>query len=337
MMNVEHHFPFQKKFNRLVIGFTTLLSVIFIASLMLGIIPIGLDELFHYFSSSDTSIHFTISLRFQREIIALCCGGMLALGSAIIQGLTRNPMVAPDLTGMTSVGCLFVVVCEMIWIKSPVLNLFLGVAGAFLGFLLCFSLTSRIRNRLTVILTGISISFTANAIMQLFILHAKEDIANYLHFITGSLYAVNGISVWIVFVITLMIVPLVFMLGRRFSVVSLDDQTCYSLGVPLQKYWITYFFLASLLVGTSIIGVGHLGFLGIISPNMARMLIGNRPQYIFPLSFLIGGFTYLLADTIGRCIISPAEIPAGIITNMMSAPVFLYILFRYYRGQHEWN
>lgn len=339
MIKTNYCFPYRRKFNRLVWSLVIFSCAIFIIGLMIGTTPIGMGKLFYYFSSGDTATNFIIKLRFQREITAFCCGGMLALGSAILQGLTRNPMVAPDLTGMTSIGCLLIVACEIFWFKSPMMNELLGISGAVLGFLLCFFLAKNYRsnNRLTVILTGISISFTANAIMQLLVLHAPQDMDDYLHFITGSLYAIEGLSVAIVLVITLIVVPAAFILSKRFTVLSLDDQTCQTIGVPVKRFLFIAFLIAALLIGTSVMGVGHLGFLGIVSPNIARIFVGDRSHYVFPLSFLMGGLIYLIADTLGRCLISPAEIPAGIMTNMLSAPLFLYILYRYYRGQHAWH
>lgn len=307
-------------------------------SLMLGTTPLNLGHLYHYFNYTDSEANFVITLRLQREIVAFCCGGLLALGSAILQNITRNPMVAPDLTGMTSIGCLLIVIAEIFWFKSAILNELLGITGAAIGFLLCFLLSKNFqtKNRLTIILTGLSISFTANSIMQLIVLHAPQNMDDYLHFITGSLYATNGTAVAIVLLVTLIVVPIVFVVSKQFTVLTLDRETSLSIGVSLKKYWVFSFCVAALLIGTSVIGVGHLGFLGIVAPNIARMWVGHR-HYVFPLGFLIGGLIYLIADTLGRCLISPAEIPAGIMTNMISAPLFLYILFRYYRGQHEWN
>jgi ferric citrate transport system permease protein len=337
MMKVDNVDSFRQLFYKTLLTVILMSFCLFILGLMIGTIFIPFNQLTHLFSAIDADLHFVLKLRFQRELMALCCGGMLATGSAILQGLTRNPMVAPDLIGMTSMGCLFIIACTIFWHPSPLMNELLGIAGALLGFLLCVFLTNNSRHRLTILLIGLSISFSASAIIQLLVLRAPENIDTYLHFLTGSLYAINAESVAIVLIVATLAIPATFILSTRFSVFALDDLTCKSMGVPLHRYRIICFLVAALLIGSSIIGIGHLGFLGIVVPNIVRLIVGNRPRHIFPLCFLIGGLMYLLADTLGRLIISPAEIPAGMITNMISAPLFLYILLRYYRGQHEWN
>ncbi|WP_170131796.1 FecCD family ABC transporter permease [Aquicella lusitana] len=337
MIKADAYFPYRRMFGLFALGLSLLLGGFFILGLLVGTVPLG--KLFHLQADAHRAADFIIRLRFNREIAAIFCGGMLAMGSAMLQALTRNAMVAPDLTGLTSLGCLLIVVCEILWLKSPVMNVVMGTAGAMLGFILCFSFTKNQQssNRLGVILAGISISFTATAFLQLLILNAPQDLDDYLHFLTGTLYAINDETVTLIIMMALVALPAALMLSKYFNVLTLDDQTCHSIGVPMKRYRVYCFMTASVLIGTSVIGVGNMGFLGIVAPNLARILVGNRPRYVFVLSFLVGALMYLLADTLGRCLISPAEIPAGLMTNMMSAPLFLYILFRYFRGQYEWN
>jgi iron complex transport system permease protein len=312
--------------------------LLFIIGLMVGTVPLHPAQLFSFGSSQE--INFLLKLRFEREVMALCCGGMLAIGSVILQGLTCNSMVAPDLMGMTSFACAFIIIiiiCEMFFIKSVILNAALGVIGAIIGFLCCLFLSKnhRTNHRLSLVLVGVSLSFSLSALIQLLILKTPENMSVYLQFLTGSLYAVSQTAITISFLFMLITVPIAFILSKHFVIFFLDDQSACSLGVPLKTYRIICFFVAVVLIGSSVMGVGQLGFLGVVAPNIARLFIGNRPRYIFPLSFLTGAIIYLLADILGRCLISPAEIPAGIMANIIGAPLFLYILFRYYRGQNE--
>lgn len=330
---------YQHKFYYWTILLSLMLGFIFISGLMLGSRSITPNEFIHFLTTENGEANFILSLRLNREIIALCCGGMLALGSAILQGLTRNPIVAPDLAGMTSVGCLLIVICELCWLKSSVLTILLGIIGSMLGCVLCFSLSGNHHknNRLAVLLTGISISFAASAIMQLLILKAPQNINDSLYFLTGSLYGVTHHLASLILGLAILTLPLVYILSKHFSVFALDEQHCQGIGVPIKSYRLSCFLVASILIGSSLVGVGCMGFLGVVAPNLARMMVGHRPKYVFPLSFFIGGLIYLTADILGRSIIFPAEISAGIMTNMITAPLFLYVLFSYYRGQHEWN
>lgn len=341
MMNSDICMYTHNRFSRFALGLTFLISIAFVSGLILGTIDIPIHDVVNFFSatSNASDSQFIIKLRFNRELMAFCCGGMLAVGSAILQTLTRNPMIAPDLTGMTSVGCLGIVAFEIFYFKSDLVNEILGIAGAILGFLLCFLLAKNKNNnqRLTIVLIGVIISFTATAFMQLLILHTPQNIDDYLLFLTGSLYAISNQAMLIVLAASLIFIPLTLVFSKRFIVFLLDDQTCHSIGVPMKRYWLIGFLLAALLIGSSLIGIGNMGFLGIVSPNLARLAVGNRPQYVLSLSFLIGSLIYLLADLLGRLVISPAEISAGIMTNMITAPLFLYVLFQFYRGQHEWH
>lgn len=338
MMKSDISIETKTKFHRFALALSLLISGVFICGLLLGTIDVPFHDLFHFFSASENDNHFIIKLRFNRELMAFCCGGMLAMGSALLQILTRNPMIAPDLTGMTSVGCLCIVAFEIFYFKSDVMNAILGMTGAILGFLLAFVLAkyNHRHQRFTIVLIGLVISFTATALMQLLILHAPQNITDYLYFLTGSLYAVNNTAMLMVVIGSLVFIPLTLALSKRFIVFLLDEQTCHSIGVPLKRYWLVGFLLAALLIGSSLIGIGNMGFLGIVSPNLARLVVGNRPSFVLVLSFLIGSLIYLVADILGRLVITPAEISAGIMTNMITAPLFLYVLFQFYRGQHEW-
>lgn len=339
----------QYRFNQVASLLALFIVAIFICGLLLGAVKLSFHDLSNYFFNrndypinGDSDIHFIINLRLNRELMAICCGGMLAVGSALLQTLTRNSMIAPDLTGMTSIGCLLIIGFEINWFKSAIINEALGIVGAISGFLLCMALSKRSqinqqRQRLDMVLFGIIISFTATALMQLIILHAPQNIDDSLYFLTGSLYAINHDEMMIVLLMSLLLVPIALLFSQRLLAFLLDEETCHSMGVPSKRYWVIGFLLASLLIGSSMIGIGNLGFLGIVAPNLARLMVGNRPPYVVPLSCLLGSLIYLFADLIGRTIISPAEISAGLMTNMMTAPVFLYILFHFYRGQHEWH
>jgi iron complex transport system permease protein len=258
---------------------------------------------------------------------------MLALGSAILQGITRNPMIAPDLTGMTSIGCLLIVACDIFFFSSPILNIALGTIGAMIGFLLCFSLTrhNHTSNQSAMVLIGICISFSATAWLQLLLLKAPQQVDDYLYFLSGSLYATPHQTTSIILILTIILVSAAQFLSHRFAVLSLDDASLHSIGVPIKRFRVMSFIIASLLIGASVVGVGNMGFLGIVAPNLARFLVGNRPPSLFLLTFLIGGTLYLLADIIGRSIISPAEIPAGMMCNIIAAPLFLIFIFRLQR------
>lgn len=331
------------RYQRFVLLLSLLISGVFVSGLLLGTIPLPFHDLINFFAVAHTDSDFIIKLRMSRELLAFCCGGMLATGSALLQTLTRNSMIAPDLTGMTSIGCLLVVAFEIFFFKSAIMNEMLGMIGAILGFLLCFTITKNNYSnhhggrRLLIVLTGIIISFTATAFMQLLILHAPQNVDDYFYFLTGSLYAINPTAMFIVVLASAVFIPLTFVLGQRFVVFLLDDDICQTMGIPIKRYWILGFLLSALLIGSSLVGIGNMGFLGIVAPNLARLVVGNRPGYVLPLSFLIGSFIYLLADLLGRLVITPAEISAGIMTNMITAPLFLYVLFQFYRGQHEWH
>ncbi len=336
MMKINYHSSHRNNVARMILLLSTFIGIVLIAGLLFGTVLLDIHPFTQTNSRANNLAAFVLELRLNREVLALCCGGMLATGSAILQGLTRNPMVAPDLTGMTSIGCLLIILCEILHGSSPLMNIMLGIIGSMLGFLLCIYLAKK-RQRLMVVLTGITISFTATALIQLLMLKAPDHISDFLQFLNGSLYAASSQTMVMLTGMTLILMPLVFVLGKRFLVFALDEQTSRSIGVPFTAYQTSCFLVASMLIGSSLMGVGNMGFLGIVAPNIARYLCGQRPRYVFALSFLIGGLLYLLADTLGRCLVSPAEIPAGIMTNMITAPIFLYVLFHFYRGQDGWN
>lgn len=303
--------------------FTGLLILLLLASLFIGTEPINASD-------------FIIQLRINREITAVLCGGMVGLGSAILQGITRNEMVAPDLTGMTSIACLFIVIGALTLGKSPLFTLLFGILGSSLGFLVCYYLTYRKReiNTLALVLTGITLSFSASALTQLILLKANSELDEFLYFLSGSLYATTMTTTKLVMMMAVFCLPAAFLLSKHFSVLYLDEETSQSIGAPIKLLKLISMGIASVLIGSSVCAIGNMGFLGIVAPNLSRLMVGNRPTPLFILSFILGAFIYLSADIIGRIIITPAEIPAGITTNIISAPLFLFILYRYFRGHH---
>lgn len=333
MMNCKYLFSIHTKFKQAVILLILLSFAFLFLNLIVGSVSLSLQS----FNNSET--HFILMMRFSRGIVAFLCGGLMAIGSAILQSLTRNEMIAPDLTGMTSIGCLLIIICETFWIKSDLVNEILGILGAGIGFSLCFALLGfkKTNHRLAMILVGMTISFSATACIQLMLLKVPQNIDSALRFMSGSLYAMSSNTVIIVFLSTLFILPWIFIISKRFIMLSIDDATAHTLGVSIKKFRMFSFLVAALLIGTSLIGLGNIGFLGIVAPNIARLIIGNRSPYLFILSFLVGGFIYLVSDMLGRIIISPAEIPAGMMMNMLTAPFFLVVLWRYFRGVHEWH
>jgi len=326
-MNFNNYSPYRTLFFSLT---TLMLCAILILTLIS--LYIGTGSLY-----AESGYNFLLKLRFYRIITAFLCGGMLALGSAILQTATKNPMIAPDLTGMTSIGCLLIIISQIFFTHSAISNVVLGIIGASLGFIFCFILSYKNNNRTSLIINGIALSFSASALMQIIILKAPREVENYITFLAGSLYATSFETCSLILTIATIVIPAALIFSRKLSVLTLDTETSKSLGTPIAIYIFISFFLASLLIGTSIIGIGNMGFLGIVAPNLVRIFVGNRSNYLFFLTFLIGGFIYLLADTIGRHILSGSEIPAGIMSNIISAPIFLIILYYFYRepnGKH---
>lgn len=269
-------------------------------------------------------------LRLPRVLTAAAVGAGLALVGAIMQALTRNQLADPYLLGISSGATL-----------GAVSVLLLGVAlllpvAAFLGALLALGATLGIAGAFgsltpsRTVLAGVAVSALASAVASFVIFWAAtgDSYREVLSWLLGSLAGARWDAVLIAGVAVLVIgVPLA-LTGRLLDAFALGDTTAASLGIPVQGVRWTLLGASALLTGALVAVSGSIGFVGLVLPHAVRLLVGPGHRALLPLSALVGAVFLIWADTLARTVFDPRELPVGIVTAIVGAPVFAALLIR---------
>lgn len=265
-----------------------------------------------------------------RILIAWLAGGSLAIAGAVIQGVIRNPLAAPDVIGVTKGAGLAVVVVLLVYPAAAVS--YLPVA-AFAGGVLAMAIVYLLAYRkgttpVRLALVGIAVAATFEAIIRYVMIDQQQAVGTALVWLTGSLAHVDMTTVWEFLPWVLVLVPLCFAYALKLDLLGLGDDLASGLGVAVERTRRTALLIAVLLASATVAVMGTITFIGLIAPHIARRLVGSRHAVLLPASAGIGAVLVLVADAIGRGAHPPVEIPAGMITALIGAPYFVYLLSR---------
>jgi iron complex transport system permease protein len=271
------------------------------------------------------------TLRLPRTLVALMVGMALALSGTIFQGLTRNPLADPSIIGTNAGASLAAVAVIVLFPAAPVYALpFSAFAGALVMSMLIYGLAwNRGSSSILLILLGIGLSAIASACTSLLITFGSiYDVSAALVWLAGSVYGRTWEQVFALLPWLLVFVPMALGLARHLNVLNLGDEIAKGLGSRVEWQRGLLVTVAVALAGSAVATAGAIGFVGLIAPHLGRQLVGNRHEGLLPISALIGGVLVVLADWVGRSLFAPIELPCGVITAVIGAPFFLYLLIR---------
>ncbi|MEC2235476.1 MULTISPECIES: Fe(3+)-citrate ABC transporter permease YfmE [Bacillus] len=300
-----------------------ILIVLSVISMGIGALYISPDAVVTNLLGLDHSFEFIIQqYRLPRIILAILAGAGLAAAGAILQGVIRNPLASPDVVGISKGSGLAAMAVILIFPESPVYVLpFSAFAGAAIIAVLLKSIQPS-----SLALSGIALGAVCHAGMQYMMVKFPGDVNAALIWLTGSLWGRNWEEVKLLAPWLLILFPIVCILIPKLDLMSLGDELAQGLGENANRLRFILIFTAVALAGSCVAVVGSIGFIGLLAPHIARRLTGEKAKYLLPASALIGAIILLIADTLGRGIMPPVEIPAGILTAVIGAPYFLYLL-----------
>jgi ferric hydroxamate transport system permease protein len=303
-----------------------------VAGLLLGDRLVLLGDVANWWSGvAGRQVSFVLDQRLPRVLAALLAGAALALAGTIVQAVCRNPLAEPGLLGVTSgaglgaVTMILLVPGVGIWPMSAAAAL-----GAFVVFGLVYGLSYRgglSSDRLVLIGIGAQAGVTA-LITLVVVVVAPWDVNLALTWLSGSTYGRSLAQVLPVAIVLLVVTPLAAALRRDLDVLALDEDTPRVLGVTLDRTRLLLLSAAALLTAAAVCAVGVMAFVGLVAPHAARALVGARHGRVVPVAMLLGALLVSVADTLGRFVIAPAQIPAGLGTALLGAPYFVYLLWR---------
>jgi ABC-type Fe3+-siderophore transport system permease subunit len=317
-----------KKWLCLVVAFLLLLLLALI-SLRLGAVPVSFQDVWTSLMHENNKYLFIIyEVRLPRVLVGILAGFGLAVGGVILQSILRNPLASPDVIGITKGAGLSASAVIFLFPKSPAYVLPLAAfAGAFAAFAILLALSRRLSlSPASLALVGIALGAVFQAGTQYLIVRHPTDINMALLWLAGSLWSKRWETVWSLLPWITLLLPIVWWNYLKLNIFQLGEDTTASLGLSVvsQRFWLLL--LAVGLAGISVSAVGAIGFIGLIAPHIARSLVGARHQWLIPLAALLGADLMLLGDCLGRILIIPREVPVGIMTAVIGAPYFIYLL-----------
>ncbi|GLY04045.1 iron ABC transporter permease [Actinoplanes sp. NBRC 101535] len=303
-----------------------------VTALLLGDRMVLLGDVANWISgAAGRQVTFVLDQRWPRVLAALLGGAALALAGGIVQAVCRNPLAEPGLLGVTpgaSLGAVAVV------LLVPGVGIWPVMGVATLAALLTFALVTRLAARRgtasdRIVLVGVGVSAAAAALTTLtVVISSPWDTSLALTWLSGSTYGRSASQLLPVTIALLVAVPLALAGSRTLDLVSLDEDVPRVLGVPLDRARYAFLGLAAILTAAAACAVGALGFVGLVAPHAARALVGARHSRSLPVAAGLGALLVVVADTVGRTAIAPSQIAAGLVTAMIGAPYFVWLLRR---------
>lgn len=301
---------------------------------MTGAYKVKLESLL--LSSDPLTREIFLNLRFPRIILSILLGGSLAWSGAIMQGLFRNPIVDPGLAGITAGASLFAAIGIVFGHFFPFLsNVWSLVVFSFIGSIsagMMILFLARHHGKAEVyhlLLIGIAVNAICYSAIGLLSYIANDAQLRSLSFWNlGSLGGASWNSIRHFGIFLILPLLLSHFLYRKLNAFSLGERQAFHLGISVESLKTISLVLIGLSVGAAVSLTGTISFVGIVIPHIVRLLIGQDFKYLLPITYFLGGSLLLLSDTICRTILAPTEIPVGIITALLGAPFFIFLLYQ---------
>jgi iron complex transport system permease protein len=275
-----------------------------------------------------------LELRLPRIVLAVIAGAGLAASGVAMQGVLRNPLVSPYILGI-SAGAGFGAALAIALGIGVVTQYggYIVVANAFVFSILAMLMVygiARLRGVTpeSVILAGVAVGYLFSAMLSLIQFIAPEHAAvrAVVFWLLGGLSTATWESILIIFPIVLVAIALIIRYSWDMNVMSLGEEVAMSIGVNSKQVIVICMALATLATASIVSFTGVIGFICLVSPHIARMMIGSDHRFLIPCSIVLGACVLLCSDTLARLVLMPSEVPVGIVTALIGVPFFLYLL-----------
>lgn len=306
--------------------------------LTVGTVPISPAVLWNP-SADETAANILWNIRMPRVVLAGLVGAALAIAGAAFQGLLRNPLADPYTLGVSSGASVGAVMTLFFGISIPFLGSFtlpvMSMIGALLTMLAVIGFAKMVDRSMkmeTVILTGIIFSSFLGSIISLMIALTGEELRQIIGWLLGSVSMRGWPYVQMALPFILIGSFLLWLNRRELNAMLFGEDRARHLGVDVRKRKMVILIGGSVLTGAAVAVSGTIGFVGLVVPHITRLLWGSDHRHLLPLSFINGAALLIVCDLVSRTIISPTELPIGVITAFIGAPVFAFVFFRQRKG-----
>ena len=283
---------------------------------------------------SSIESEVVLQVRLPRVLAAAFVGVALTCSGVVLQGLLRNPMADPYILGISSGASLGASLAIAFGFGVSTLGVlyaipFLAFFGAIGTIILVYTIAKHSGgSMLTLLLIGIAVNSFFSAIVSLIKLIGSEALHGIVFWILGSLQVSGWNHVLLVAPLTIIGFILILVYSRDLNIISLGEDQAKQLGVNIENVKKIMLICASLITAAAVSISGIIGFVGLIIPHITRILVGPDHRVLIPSASLLGAIVLIICDTLARTIMSPAEMPVGIITALLGGPFFIYLLIR---------
>lgn len=283
--------------------------------------------------AQDPVVAVIRQIRLPRALLAGMVGASLSLAGLGFQAISRNPLADPTVLGVSSGASLGVTVATLLGLTGPfgspaVVTLF-AFAGALLAAVSVYAV-AQVDGRLpitTLLLSGVIIGlFFTSCVMLITALLRADELQGVLFWLMGNLSPVGGRTLAVLGLVLSIGIVVLSRQAARLNLLALGEEQALQLGVEAERVKRSVFVAAALITGAAISTAGSIGFVGLIVPHAARLLLGPDNRRLIPAAALLGAAFLMLADLVARSLIAPAELPVGVITAFCGAPLFVYLL-----------
>ncbi|BAS46853.1 ferrichrome transport permease [Staphylococcus schleiferi] len=277
-----------------------------------------------------------IDFRLPRMLITLMAGIALSLSGVILQSVTKNPLAEPGILGINAGSgfaiALFIAIgqiqaAQFVYVL-PIISMIGGLLTAFAIFILSYQGDKGL-SPASMVLIGVgmstALSGAALTLMSTFDKDQSEFIATWL---AGNIWGDTWPFVFAFLPWLIILVPIVIFKSETLNILNTSDTIAKSVGVPLNKARILLILIAVLLSSAAVSVAGAIGFIGLMGPHIAKSLVGPRHQLFIPISIVIGALLLTVSDTLGKILLQPSGVPAGLVVAVIGAPYFLYLMYR---------
>lgn len=280
----------------------------------------------------DSSKTIIWNIRLPRVLLGALVGASLSIAGAAFQGMFKNPMADPYVIGISSGAALGATLAIVFKINVNILRIPTITVFAFAGALIAVSIVysiAKVKNKVpvtTLLLAGVAVGQFLTAIMSFLMVIFDKDMVKITYWTLGSLSGKGWDPVISISIPIIACMIAISFFARDLNILLTGEESAQSLGVDVEKTKTYILLLGTLITAISVSVSGIIGFVGLIIPHIVRLLIGPDHRVLLPASALLGGIFMIFADTIARTLISPVEIPVGIITALFGGPFFIYLL-----------
>lgn len=307
---------------------STLLVIMIVVAISVGSVSMSLDQIIDsIFNGTGGSGGIIRDIRIPRVIMGVLVGANLAVAGVLLQGVMGNPLADPGITGISS-GASVVVMLVMLYFPGASASIpFYGFIGSMLACIVIYLLAwNNGISAIRIILAGVAVNAILGGVSSMISILNSQNLTGVLSWLNGNLGKKSWSEVRMLAIYTVIGLALTFPLSKSCNLLALGDKNAKSLGYNPNVLRILISVVAVFLAGISTAYVGVIGFIGLVVPHISRMIMGTDHKVLIPFSALLGSTLLLLADTLGRTITAPYEIPVGIVTTIIGGPFFLYLL-----------